>query len=108
MNVQTFLKSAFKNSLSTLGAETIVIGGQSISAVEDETTSSNALGTGAANNERNLVVKFPADAYTGTLKSGTAVTARGQTWQISSEPDAIRKGQIATTLILVEPERRDE
>jgi len=108
MSVQSFLKSALKASLSIMGSETIVIGSTSIQAIEDETGSSNALGTAANNNERTLVVKFAADAYTGALKSGMTVTARGQSWQISSEPDSIRKGQIATTLVLVEPERRNE
>ena len=108
MSVQSFLKSALKASLTILGSETITIGGTAISAVIDETASSNALGTAATNNERTLVVKFAADAYSGTLKSGTSVTARAQSWQISGEMDSIRKGQIATTLVLVEPERRNE
>ena len=91
-----------------MGAETITIAGTSISAIEDETGSSNELGRGANKDERTLVVKFAADAYTGTMKSGTPVTARGLSWQISAEPESIRKGQIATTLVLVEPERRQE
>ena len=108
MSVQSFLKSALKSSLTTLGAETITIGGTSISAVIDETGSSNELGRGANKDERTLIVKFATDAYTGTMKSGTAVTARSQAWQISAEPESIRKGQVATTLTLVEPERRAE
>lgn len=108
MSVQSFLKSALKSSLTTLGAETITIGGVTFSAVIDETASSNELGRGANKDERTLIVKFAADAYSGTMKSGTAVTARSQSWQISAEPDAIRKGQVATTLTLVEPERRSE
>jgi len=104
MNVQNFLKSAFKGSLSIMGSEPIVISGVTIQAIEDETASSNALGTAAANNERMLVVKFPADAFTGPLKSGIAVAARAQSWQISAEPDSIRKGQIATTITLIEKE----
>lgn len=79
-----------------------------ILAVEDETTLHNPLGTAATNNERTLVVKFPADAYTSPLKSGMAVTARDQAWQISSDPDSIRKGRIAITLTLIEPERRND
>ena len=91
-----------------MGSEEIIIAGKKIQTIEDQTESSNALGLAANNNERTLVVSFPADAFTGTLKSGTAVTARGQSWQISSESGSIRKGQIATTITLVEPERRDE
>ena len=106
MNVQSFLKSALKVSLPMLGAETIIIAGKSIQAVEDETHHSNSLGIAAVDSERMLVVKFPADAFRGAITSGMAVTARGQSWQVSSDPDAIRKGQIATTLILIEPERR--
>lgn len=108
MNVQSFLKSAFKGSLAIMGSEEIVISGVKIQAIEDEVASSNPLGIAATNNERTLVVKFPADAYTGALKSGMTVTARSQSWQISSEPDSIRKGQIATTITLIEPERRNE
>ena len=108
MNVQSFLKSALKSSLPTLGAETITIGGTSISAIINETESSNELGRGANKDERTLVVQFAADAYTGSTKSGVTVTARGQTWQISADSPSIRKGQVATTLTLVEPERRAE
>jgi len=91
-----------------MGSEEITIGSTKIQAIKDETASSNALGKAATNNERMLIVKFPADAFTGTLKSGMMVTARSQIWQISSEPDSIRKGQVATTLVLIEPERRNE
>ncbi len=91
-----------------MGSEEITIGATSIQAVEDETTSSNALAIAALNNERTLIVKFPSSAYTGALKSGMTVLARSQTWQISCDPDSIRKGQVATTLVLIEPERRDE
>lgn len=90
-----------------IGSEEITIAGVKIQAVIDETTSSNALGIGATNNERTMVVKFPPASYTGTLKSGKAVIARGQTWQIAGDPDSIRKGQAAITLTLIEPERRD-
>lgn len=108
MSVQSFLLAAFKKSLPTMGAEEITIGSTKIQAVEDETASSNALGIGATNNERMLVVKFPADSYVGYLKSGMTVLAREQTWQISSDPDSIRKGRVAITLVLIEPERRNE
>lgn len=91
-----------------MGSEEIIIDGFKIQAIEDETSSSNALGKAATNNERMLVVKFPAAAFAGALKSGMVVTARGQNWQISSDSDSIRKGQIATTLVLVEPEKRKE
>lgn len=108
MSVQTFLLTAFKKSLATMGSEEITIGSTKIQAIEDETESSNALGIAATDNERTLVVKFPADAYTGELKSGMTVLARSESWQISSEPNSIRKGRIAITIVLVEPERRNE
>jgi hypothetical protein len=108
MSVQTFLLTAFKKSLATMGSEEITIGSTKIQAIEDETASSNALAIAATDNERTLVVKFPADAYTGALKSGMTVLARSETWQISSDPDSIRKGKIAITIVLVEPERRNE
>jgi hypothetical protein len=108
MSVQSFLLTAFKKSLATMGSEEIIIGSTKIQAVEDETGLSNALAIAATDNERTLVVKFPADAYTGALKSGTTVLARSESWQISSDPDSIKKGRIAITLVLVEPERRKE
>jgi hypothetical protein len=108
MSVQRFLLAAFKRSLATMGAEEITIGNMKILAIQDETASSNSLGTGAKNNERNLTVKFAADAYTLPIKSGQRVTARGQQWQVSAEPESIRKGPVAITLELVEPERRSE
>lgn len=91
-----------------MGSEEITIGSTKIQAIEDETASSNALAIAATNNERTLVVKFPADAYSGALKSGMTVNARGEDWQISSDPDSVRKGQVAITIVLVEPERRNE
>lgn len=108
MSVQRFLKSAFTKSLGIMGSEEITIGSTIIQAIEDETGSSNALGKSATNSERTLIVKFVTGAYTGVLKSGTKVQARDQNWQISADPDSIRKGQIATTIVLVEPERRAE
>ncbi len=89
-----------------MGAEWIVIAGTRIQTIQDETTSSNPLEIAATNDERTLIVKFPADAFTGSLVSGMAVEARGLQWQIDAGLDSIRKGQIATTLTLVEPERR--
>ena len=108
MNIQSFLKSALKSSLTTMGAETISIGGTSIKAIINEMESSNALGRAASKDERTLVVQFASDAYSGSTRSGVMVTARGYTWQISSESPSIRDGQVAKTLTLVEPERRSE
>lgn len=108
MGVQDFLKSALAASLDTFDAETVTIGGTDISAIIDEKQHANPLGAGAKKAERTLTVQFAASAYTDPLTSGQSVDARGETWQISAEDGAIRKGQIATTLILVEPERRRE
>ena len=92
MSVQTFLLSAFKKSLATLGAEEITIGSTKIQASEDETASSNALGRAATNNERTLAVKFPSDAYSGALKSGMKVMARGQAEvRVGGRPFTIRR-----------------
>jgi 5-keto 4-deoxyuronate isomerase len=108
MSVQTFLLASFKKSLSIMGSEEITIGSTKIQAIEDETASSNPLGIAATDNRRTLVVKFPADAYSAaSLKSGMTVLARGESWQIASDDDSIRTGQIATTITLIEPERRD-
>ena len=90
-----------------MGAEEITIGATVIHAIEDETSSSNALARAATNNERTLVVKFPSDAFAGALKSGMTVTARDQAWQISGDQDSVKRGKVAITLTLVEPERRD-
>lgn len=108
MGVQDFLKSAMASSLDTFDAETITIGSTDISAIIDETTHANPLGVGTKNKERTLTVQFLASAYTDPLTSGQSVTARGETWQISAEDGAISEGQIAITLVLVEPERRRE
>lgn len=106
MGVQQFLKAALKASMPVFDEESITIGGSTFGAIIDETASRNELGKGASLNERTLVVQFPADSYTGALKSGQFVTARGLQWQIdANDPGAVRRGQIATTLVLVEPER---
>lgn len=88
--------------------EEIIIGGVKVMAILDETRSDNQLGTAAMNNRRTLVVQFQTADYSAKIKSGAVVTARAQKWQVSSDPDSIKKGQVATTLTLIEPERRDE
>lgn len=108
MGIQSQTLAFLKANLSQFDAETITIGATNISAVINEVESSNMLGGGAKRTERSLTVQFAADAYASALRSGQAVTARGQTWQISAEPGAIRKGIAAITLLLVEPERRSD
>lgn len=108
MSAISLLKSVAPKLFSILGTEEIFIGSTKVNAVIDETTSSNALGIGATNNERTMVAKFPSGSFTGTLKSGMTVTARGQSWQISAEMDSIHNGYAAKTITLVEPERRSE
>lgn len=97
-----------KSTLPTFGNEEITIGSTKIKAILNEAESSNALGIAATNNERSLSAQFPVSAYPGALKSGMTVSARGETWQISSDPGSVRK-DLATVLIrLIEPERRNE
>lgn len=108
MGVQQFLKSAFKSSMNIMDAEEILIAGTKVMAVIDETRSSNALGTGAKNNERELIAKFPADGYSGPLRSGMRVEARGEKWRIAADAGAVTRGLVATSILLHEPERRDE
>jgi hypothetical protein len=106
MGLQAFLKSGFEQSLETFDAETVTIGSESFLAIIDEKTSARPLGVGAQKDERTLVIQFVAGAFTGALSSGQEVTARGEAWQISAEPDGIRTGQAAVTITLVEPDRR--
>ncbi len=73
MGVHSFLKSALKASMSTFDAEEITIGSTKLKAIIDEATGSNPLGTGATNNERTMTIQFPADSFTGKLKSGMKV-----------------------------------
>lgn len=106
MGVQSFVKTAFASCLSTFDAESITVSGVAVSAVIDETASSNALGAGAKKGERGITVQFPSGTLTTTPKSGDTCVARGETWQVSADEGAVRIGQIATTLELVEPGRR--
>lgn len=109
MGLQQFLKTAFAASLGTFDAEEVRIGTEPpFMATADERRSNDPLGVGATKGERNLTIQFPSSSFPGKLKSGMKVRARGEDWQISAEPDAIRKGFAATTLELVEPERRRE
>lgn len=107
MNVQNFIKTAFKSSLSTFGAETITIAGQDVQAIIDETISSNAAGRGTKDNRRALVVKIPGGLVSGKVRSGDAVKARGEDWHVGADEDSIRHGQAALTITLVEPGRRE-
>lgn len=108
MGVQKFLKSALKSSMATFDAEEIGIGDTLLHAIIDESRMGSELGIGANKNERTLIVQFPYSSYMGKLKSGMMVYARGQKWQIHVEGESIKIGPIATTLTLVEPERRAE
>lgn len=109
MGLNQFLKNGFAASLDVFDPEEVRIGNAPVFlATADETTSSNALGVGAMKGERNLRIQFPTDFYRGELKSGMSVSARGQDWQISADDDSISRGAVATTIQLVEPERREE
>ncbi len=105
MNVQRFVQQAFERSLSIMGAEEIEIAGQKIPAVIDETASGNILGIGGIENQRTLVVKFPARQLPRRPRSGDIVRARGESWQISADSNSILIGQSAITLTLIEPNR---
>ena len=106
MGIQQQVKAFLSSAMSQFDGETIVIGGDNVTAVISENEIAGALDAGAKKVERTLTVQFAADAYTDTIKSGESITARGETWKVSSEPGSIRRGAAAVTLTLVEPERR--
>ena len=108
MSVQDFLKTSMASSMPTFGSETVTIGSESVQAIIDETERSNPLTAGAKSEERTLVIQFPSSSYARQIRSGDRVHARGKDWKVSPEDGSVRKGQIATTLTLVEPERRRE
>lgn len=102
------LKSMLSGAMSQFDSETIVIAGTNVPAVINETDLSNSLGAGAKKTERTLVAVFSLADYDASIRSGQSITARGQTWQVATEPGSIRRGQVAVTLVLVEPERRND
>lgn len=108
MNIAKFLSSCLKSTLPVFGNEEITIGTTKINAIINEGESSNALGIAATNNERSLSVQFPIDSYSGALKSGMTVSARGESWQISGDPGSVSKDMATVLIRLVEPERRNE
>ena len=108
MGIQDRVKGFLSTSIDQFDGESIVIGGETIKAVIDTLDLGIALGVGAKTEERNLRVQFSTADYNSSIRSGDTITARGATWQVSSEPSAIQRGQAAITLILVEPERRNE
>lgn len=107
MGIHRLLISGLKAATNALAGEEIEIQGKIIPAIIDEEQTSNVIGLGTKENDRTLVVKFRADLITNKPKSGDPVKARDQRWQISSDPDAIRIGKAATTIILVDPNRRE-
>lgn len=106
MGIQDTVKAMLSRAMDQFDGETIVIGGTSVAAVIDMKEAGEMLSTGAKAAERTLVVVYSVADYSGAVRSGTSVTARGETWQVSPEPGSIRRGQAAVTLTLVEPERR--
>lgn len=94
--------------MSQFDGETITIAGTDVLAVISETESSKELGQGPKKEERSLTAQFSLADYSTAIKSGQTVTARGQTWQVSSEPGSVRRGAAAVTIVLVEPERRQD
>lgn len=106
MGIQDTVKTMLSREMEKFDGETIVIDGNSVSAVIDMKEVGDLLSTGAKATERTLVVVYSVADYSGAVRSGTSVTARGETWQVAPEPGSIRRGQAAVTLTLVEPERR--
>lgn len=107
MGIYRSLISGLRQAANALSGEEITIQGKIIPAIIDEERTSNALGLGTKENNRTITVQFRSDLIGERPKSGDLVQARGQRWQISTDPDAIRIGAAATTLILVEPQRRE-
>lgn len=108
MGIQNMVKAFLSSSMPQFDGETITIGGSNIIAVISETESANSLGTGPKKTERSITAQFSRADYGATIKSGAVVTARGETWRVSSDPGAIRRGAAAVTLVLIEPERRQD
>lgn len=108
MGIQDRVKGFLSSAIDQFDGEPIVIGGETIKAVIDTLDLGIALGVGAKIEERSLRVQFSTADYNATIRSGDTITARGETWQVSSDPTAILRGQAAITLMLVEPERRNE
>lgn len=106
MGVQSFLKKAFAASLTTMDAEDVTFGAQTVKAVIDESEAGRGVNLGSDDLKRTITVKIPADVLTSIPKSGQKFTARGQEWQIPSEPTSIKAGQVAVEIVGEEPERR--
>lgn len=106
MGIQDTIKALLSSEMDKFDGETIVIDGTNVTAVIDVTEAGDMLSTGAKATERTLVVQYSLADYSSAVRSGTSVTARGETWQVAPEPGSVRRGQAAVTLTLVEPERR--
>ena len=102
------VRKMLSSSMSSFSSETISIGGESVPAVIDVLDLGVALGVGAKTEERSLRVVFSPEDYDEVIRSGETVTARGESWQVGSDPGSIQRGQAAITILLVEPERRSQ
>ena len=85
--------------MATLGQEPVVFGSTTIQMILDEADVGTFI-MGGKRDERQLTGSFPTDS-TLTIKNGSEVTARDQTWKIEN----YRKGQAMTTVTLIEPNR---
>jgi hypothetical protein len=106
MGIQNRVKSMLSSMMDQLDGETITIDGTDFTAVIDQVEVGDMLSTGAKATQRTLIAQYSRADYDPVVRSGTTVTARGESWQVSAEDGGVKRGIAAVTLTLVEPERR--
>ena len=108
MNLYGQIIGGVRSAVKALAGEKVKINGTEIDAIVNEEDSAISLGIGAMNTERALVIQFESGLVTIDPKGRNMIEARGKKWQISSDEGAVKIGGGATTLTLIEPERRNE
>ena len=99
MNIQALVKKTLGDNLSTLGAESITINGQSVDAVLSEVDQETSL-IGGRRVERTLTGQFPTNRDM-SLRTGMSVYVDKKKWKI----ERFQRGQAMTTITLIEPNR---
>jgi hypothetical protein len=102
MDIQQMVRDVMANQVDNLGGEILSIKSQSITAIFGETTTERDI-DGGSRLQRDLTAQFPT-IQGFKIREGSTAEARGKEWKV----DSIRTGKAMTTLVLIEPNRKEE
>ena len=102
MDIQSKVRQAMQGQMKTLGGQDLMIGDTTIIAVAGEVDSDRSL-IGGSREQRDIDVNFPTVKGL-KIRKGSVCHYDDQKWRIEN----FRIGRAMTTLMLIEPNRKEE